>query len=62
MVGEGGIDGFWDRATMQSQLAKRSTRVLVSGIFKRLRSFVVVSDVLSKFSKIGKVLFFRSSA
>ena len=38
--------------TMFSQLARRSTRMLVSGIFKQLRTFVVVPDVLSKFSKI----------
>ena len=42
--------------TMFSQLAKRLIRMLVSGIFKQLRT-VVVPDVLSKFSKIGNVFF-----
>ena len=41
--------------TMFSQLEKRATRMLVSGIFKQLRTFVVVLSVLSKFSKIGNV-------
>ena len=35
------------------------TRMLVSGIFKQLRTFVVVPDGLSKHSKIGNVIFFR---
>ena len=43
---------------MFSQLARRSTRMLISGIFKKLGTFVVVPDVLSKFSKIGNVFFF----
>ena len=33
--------------------------VLGSGIFKKVRTFFVVPDVLSKFSKIGNVFFFR---
>ena len=41
---------------MFSQLSKRSTRMLISGIFKQLRIFVVVPDVSSKFSKVGNVL------
>ena len=48
--------GTW--GTMFSQLARRSTRMLISGIFKKLGTFVVVPDVLSKFSKIGNVFFF----
>ena len=40
---------------MFSQLTKRLTRILLSGIFKQLMAFVVVPDVLSKFSKIGNV-------
>ena len=35
--------------------------MLVSGIFKQLRTFVVVPDVLSKFSKIENLFFFRGS-
>ena len=51
-VGEGGgkgIDEAWNLGTMFLQLAKRSTRMLVSGILKHLKTFVVVPDVLSKF-------------
>ena len=44
---------------MFSQLAKRLTPVLVSGIFIKIRTFVHVPDVLSRFSKIGNVFFFR---
>ena len=36
-------------------------RMLVSGIFKQLRTFVVVPDVISKFSKIENLFFFRGS-
>ena len=43
---------------MFSQLARRSKRMLISGIFKKLGTFVVVPDVLSKCSKIGNVFFF----
>ena len=35
--------------------------MLVSGIFKQLRTFVVVPDVISKFSKIENLFFFRGS-
>ena len=35
--------------------------MLVSGIFKKLRIFVVVPDVLSEFSKIENLFFFRGS-
>ena len=42
-----------------SQLAKRLTPMLVSGIFIKLRTFVHVPDVLRRFSKIGNVFFFR---
>ena len=44
---------------MFSKLAKKSTCMLVSGIYKQLRTFIVVPDVLSKFSKIENVFFFR---
>lgn len=37
---------------MFSQFAKRSTRIQVGGIFKQLRTFVIVSNVLSKFSRM----------
>ena len=43
------------------QLAKRSTRILGSGIFKELKTFIVVPNILSKFSKIGHVFFFSWS-
>ena len=33
--------------------------MLDSGIFKQLRTFVVVPDVLSKFSEIESLFFFR---
>ena len=36
-------------------------RMLVSGIFKQLRTFVVVPDVLNKFSEIESLFFFRGS-
>ena len=54
--GGGRIDEVWNLGTMFWQLTKRSTRMLVSGIFKQLRTFVVIPNVLSKFSKIGSVL------
>ena len=47
--GEGRFDEVWNLETMFSQLAKRSTRMQVSGIFKQLRTLVIVSDTLSKF-------------
>ena len=58
--GEGGrgaarINGVWNRGTMFSQFAKRSTRIQVGGIFKQLRTFVIVSNVLSKFSKMKQM-------
>ena len=46
------INGVWNRGTMFSQFAKRSTRIQVGGIFKQLRTFVIVSNVLSKFSRM----------
>ena len=46
---EGRFDEVWNLETMFSQLAKRSTRMQVSGIFKQLRTLVIVSDTLSKF-------------
>ena len=58
MRGEGGkIDGVWNRRTMFSKLAKWSTRMQVNNIFKQLimRTFVIVLDILSKFSEIGNV-------
>ena len=45
--------GTWGR--LFSQLTKRLTRIILSGIFKQLMAFVVVPDVFSKFSKIGNV-------
>ena len=58
-VRKGRIDEVWNLGTKFSQLARRSIRMLVSGIFKQLRTFVVVINVLSKFSKIGNLFFFR---
>ena len=58
-MGRGGtIDEVWNLGTMFAQLARRSTRMLINGIFKQPRILVVVPDVLSKFSKIGNVFFF----
>ena len=56
---KGRIDEVWNLGTKFSQLARRLIRTLISGIFKQLRTFVVVIDVLSKFSKIGNLFFFR---
>ena len=53
------IDEVWNLGKMFSQLAKRWTRMLVSGIFKQLRTLVVVPNVLSKFSKTRNVCFSR---
>ena len=39
-----------------------TTHMLVSGIFRQLTTFVVVPDVVTRFSKIGSVFFFRWSA
>ena len=36
-----------------------TTLMLVSGIFRQLTTFVVVLDVVTRFSKIGSVFFFR---
>ena len=36
-----------------------TTHMLVSGIFRQLTTFVVVLDVVTRFSKIGSVFFFR---
>ena len=36
-----------------------TTHMLVSGIFRQLATFVVVLDVVTRFSKIGSVFFFR---
>ena len=36
-----------------------TTHMLVSGIFRQLTTFVVVPDVVTRFSKIGSVFFFR---
>ena len=41
-----------------SKLAKPSTSMLVSGIFRQLRTSVFILDALSKFSKIGDLFFF----
>ena len=51
--------GIWSLGTMFLQLAKRSPRILVCGSFKQLTTFVIVLDVLSKFSKMWNVFFFR---
>ena len=56
--GEGRFDEVWNLETMFSQLAKRSTRMQVSGIFKQLRTLVIVSDTLSKFlGRLGMFYF-----
>ena len=47
--GEGRFDEVWNLETMFSQLAKRSTCMQVSGIFKQLRTLVIVPDTLRKF-------------
>ena len=39
----------------------QNTYAIVSCIFIQLRTFVVVPDVLSKYSKIGNAIFFRCS-
>ena len=60
--GWGGGEENWcglELRTVFSQLAKRLTPMLVSGIFIKLRTFVHVPDVLRRFSKIGNVFFFR---
>ena len=36
-----------------------TTHMLVSDIFRQLTTFVVVLDVMTKFSKTGSVFFFR---
>ena len=36
-----------------------TTHMLVSGIFRQLTPFVVGLDVVTKFSRIGSVIFFR---
>ena len=41
------MDGVWNRGTMFSQLAKRSTRMLVGGSFKQLRTFGFVPGMFS---------------
>ena len=46
---EGRFDEVWNLETTFSQLAKRSTRMQVSGIFKQLRTLVIVPYALSKF-------------
>ena len=40
---------------MFSLLENRSTRMLVSSIFKRLETFLDAPDVLNGFSRIGNV-------
>ena len=51
--------GVWNRGTMFSHFTKQSTPMLVKGSF--MRTFVIVPNVLIKFSKIGSVFFFRCS-
>ena len=55
--GKGRIGEVWNLGTMFLQLAIK--RMLASAIFKQLRTFVVVRDVLSKFSTIENLFFFR---
>ena len=57
--GKGRIGEVWNPGTTFSQLAIK--RMLVSGIFEQMRTFVVVPDVLSKFSKTENLFFFRGS-
>ena len=57
--GKGRIGEVWNLGTMFLQLAIK--RILASAIFKQLRTFVVVRDVLSKFSTIENLFFFRGS-
>ena len=47
---------------MFSQLAKRSTRMLVIGIFQELRAFVVVSDALRKESFLLQMKYAMSAS
>ena len=49
----------WGGREQLTRCGRRSTRMLVSGIFKLAGILVVVPDVLSKFSKIGNAFFFR---
>ena len=58
--GKGRIGEVWNLGTTFSQLAIKC--ILVRGIFKQLRTFVVVPDVLSKFSKIENLFSFGGSA
>ena len=53
------IGEVWSQGTTFSRLSVR--RMLVSRIFKQLRTFVVVPGVLSKLSKIENLFFFRGS-
>ena len=57
--GEGRFDEVWNLETMFSQLAKRSTRMQVSGIFKQLRTLVIVPDALSKFWEVWECFIFQ---
>ena len=58
----GRIDEVWNLGTMFSQLAKRSTRMLVIGIFQELRAFVVVSDALGKESFLLQMKYAMSAS
>ena len=60
--GRGRIDEVWNLGTMFSQLAKRSTRMLVIGIFQELRAFVVVSDALGKESFLLQMKYAMSAS
>ena len=60
--GRGRIDEVWNLGTMFSQLAKRSTRMLVIGIFEELRAFVVVSDALRKESFLLQMKYAMSAS
>ena len=53
---QGGSDEVWDRGTMFSQLAKRSSPGLVSGILKAAVCFLVISTLSLNNSKELRIL------
>ena len=57
--GQGSIGVVWNLGTTFSQHAMK--RMLVSGIFKQLRTFAEVPYMRSKFSMIENLFFFRGS-
>ena len=46
---------------MFSQLAKQLTPVQVSSIFKQMKTFVGIPDVLNRLLRIGNIFSFRST-